>query len=159
MHSRVRTRCTHPAGSFFRKAESSSKNLSPERRISRKTAVDCLELRRGAGLGELQRARSGYLTVVLREIRRLESGFSQVDSVFLKKSQPGAFTVYAPGCVIFIENEVDMGKPRPQTSDLAWVRYHQQNINATSIILLMLRLLMCSSQRRTLLSYPCFMAL
>ena len=29
--------------------------------------------------------RSGYLTAVLREIRRLGSGFSQVDSVVLKK--------------------------------------------------------------------------
>ena len=34
---------------------------------------------------------SGYLTVVLREIRRLGSGFSQVDSVFHKN--------YTAGCV------------------------------------------------------------
>ena len=60
---------------------------------------------------------SGYLTAVLREIRRLGSGFSQVDSVFLKKSQQGASTVDAPGSVIFEENGVDLGKPRPQTSD------------------------------------------
>ena len=84
-------------------------------------------------------AYSGYLTVVLREIRRLGSGFSKVDSVFLKKSQPGACTVYAPGCVFFLENGVDLGKPRPQTSDLAWVRYHQQKINCTFIMPLMLR--------------------
>ena len=32
---------------------------------------------------------SGYLTVVLREIRRLGSGFSQVDSVSLKKKSAG----------------------------------------------------------------------
>ena len=32
---------------------------------------------------------SGYLAVVLREIRRLGSGFSQVDSVFLKKKSAG----------------------------------------------------------------------
>ena len=32
---------------------------------------------------------SGYLTVVLREIRRLGSGFSQVDPVFLKKKPAG----------------------------------------------------------------------
>ena len=65
-------------------------------------------------------AHSGYLTAVLREIRRLGSGFSQVDSVILKKSQQGASTVDAPGSVLFEENGVDLGKPRPQTSDLEW---------------------------------------
>ena len=34
--------------------------------------------------------------------------------------------MYAPGCEMFMENGVDLGKPRPQTLDLAWVRYHQQ---------------------------------
>jgi len=32
-----------------------------------------------------------------------------------KKSQPGAYTVYAPGCAIFMENGVDLEKPHPQT--------------------------------------------
>ena len=59
-----------------------------------------------------------------------------------EKSQPGAYTVYAPGCAIFIENGVDLEKSHPQTSDLAWLRYHQQSINGTSIMLLMLRLLL-----------------
>ena len=71
----------------------------------------------------------------------------------IKVSRVRTPTVYAPGCVFFMENGVDLGKPRPQTSDLAWVRYHQENINVTSIILLMLGLLLCSSQRRTWLSY------
>ena len=67
--------------------------------------------------------------MVLREIRRSGLGFFEVDSAFSsKKSQPGAYTVYAPGCVIFMENLVDLEKPHPQTSDLAWVRYHQQNV-------------------------------
>ena len=35
-----------------------------------------------------------------------------------KKSQQGASTVDAPGCVFFMENGVDLGKPRRQTSDL-----------------------------------------
>jgi len=60
----------------------------------------------------------------------------------VKITQPGAYTVYAPGCVIFTENGVDLENPHPQTSDLAWVRYHQQNINGTSIMLLMPRLLL-----------------
>jgi hypothetical protein len=59
-----------------------------------------------------------------------------------EKSQPGAYTVYAPGCVFFTENRVDLEKTHPQTSDLAWVRYHQQNINGTTIMLSMLRLLL-----------------
>jgi hypothetical protein len=51
--------------------------------------------------------------------------------------------VYAPGCAIFMESRVDLEKPHPQTSDLAWVRYHQQNINGTSIMpLLLISLLM-----------------
>jgi hypothetical protein len=50
--------------------------------------------------------------------------------------------VYATGCAIFMENGVDLEKPHPQTSDLAWVRYHQQNINGTSIMPSMLRFLL-----------------
>ena len=41
-----------------------------------------------------------------------------------------------------MEKGVDLGKPHPQTSDLAWVRYKQQIINGTLIRPLMLRLLM-----------------
>jgi hypothetical protein len=40
-----------------------------------------------------------------------------------------------------MENGVDLEKPHPQTPDLAWVRYHQKNINCTSIMHLMLRFL------------------
>jgi hypothetical protein len=61
---------------------------------------------------------SGPLIWVLREIRRLGLGFFEVDSVFLKKSQPGASTVDAPGCVFFLKNGVDLEKPQAQTSDL-----------------------------------------
>ena len=48
-HSRVRKRCTLPADFFLRKAELTSKNPSPERRISRKTAVNCPERVVGGG--------------------------------------------------------------------------------------------------------------
>jgi hypothetical protein len=58
------------------------------------------------------RVHSGQLTAVLREIRRLGLGFFEVDSAFLKKkSLPGAYSVYAPGCVIIMENGVDLENP------------------------------------------------
>ena len=57
---------------------------------------------------------SGYLTAVLREIRRFGSGFSQVDSVFLKKSQQGASTVDAPGSVFLRKTESTSENPDPK---------------------------------------------
>jgi hypothetical protein len=60
---------------------------------------------------------SGYLTAVLREIRRLGPGFSQVDSVFLKKKSAGCegvSTVDAPGSVFFEESRVDLGNLDPK---------------------------------------------
>ena len=71
-------------------------------------------------------------------------GFPRSIPFSSKKSQPGAYTVCAPGCEVFMENGVDLEKPHPQTSDLAWVRCHQQNIHGTSIIPLILRLLIVS---------------
>ena len=62
---------------------------------------------------------SGHLTRVLREIRRLGSDFSEVDSAFLKKRSAGCVHgVRTRLCIFFMENGVDFGKPRPKTSDL-----------------------------------------
>jgi hypothetical protein len=37
-------------------------------------------------------------------LRAINSGFSRSTQLFSKKSQPGAYTVYAPGCAVFMEN-------------------------------------------------------
>jgi len=57
---------------------------------------------------------SGYLTAVLREIRRLGPGFPRSIPFSSKKSQQGVSTVDAPGSVFFEENGVDLGNPDPK---------------------------------------------
>ena len=54
---------------------------------------------------------SGHLIGVLREIRRLGSGFSEVDSVFLKKKSALCVHGLLTRLCIFMENGVDLGKP------------------------------------------------
>ena len=40
--------------------------------------------------------------------------FSRSTLLFSKKNQPGAYTVYAPGCVFFMESGVDLEKTHPE---------------------------------------------
>ena len=51
-----------------------------------------------------------------RQIRRLGVGVFEVDSVFYKNAQPGAYIVYAPGWLRFDESRVDLEKSQPRTS-------------------------------------------
>jgi hypothetical protein len=81
-------------------------------------------------------------TAVLREIILSGLEFFEVDSALLKKEPAGCVHRYENVCAIFMRNGVDLKKNYPHTSDLTWVRYHQQNINGTLIMPLMPRLLL-----------------
>ena len=59
----------------------------------------------------------GCIFQIKTSVATINITLAQELRVIVRITQPGAYTVYAPGWLFFEENGIDLGKPRPQTSD------------------------------------------